>query len=187
MPDFTGEQQAAEGCQNSESPQRELGDCSDPTYKENRDEESESPQRELGDCSDPIYKGGLAESQIPPTAVGGLFRSSLRNKAIQTSQKRFQLHAPSVATKAGSEPSPNSRWGDSHSSSCFPCRLDLNHPPTSVGGIWSSLPMTACRRDLKNPPTAVGGISNLATGTTQAADGSPSPSASLAVCSHRRP
>src|SRR5882672_6653618 len=45
--------------------------------------------------------------------VGGLFRSGLRNKGAERIQKRFHFHAPSIWTN----------------------RLDLNHPPTSVGGI----------------------------------------------------
>src|SRR5207247_2198647 len=36
-------------------------------------------------------------------------------------------------------------------------RLDLNHPPTSVGGIWLGW-ASLCRPDFNNPPTAIGGI-----------------------------
>src|SRR6266480_396948 len=40
-----------------------------------------------------------------------------------------------------------------------PCRLDLNNPPTSVGGIQRRLRAPfCCRLDLNNPPTPVGGI-----------------------------
>ena len=38
-------------------------------------------------------------------------------------------------------------------------RLDLNHPPTSVGGLRKSPEVRPGRLDLKNPPTPVGGIS----------------------------
>jgi hypothetical protein len=38
------------------------------------------------------------------------------------------------------------------------CRLDLNNPPTAVGGIQVTS-RRVCRLDLNNPPTAVGGIS----------------------------
>jgi len=39
-------------------------------------------------------------------------------------------------------------------------RLDLNHPPTAVGGIWRQA--SAWRRlDLNDPPTAVGGIRGI--------------------------
>ena len=58
-------------------------------------------------------------NEIPPTAVGGYFRSSLHD-ALN--------------------------------------RQDLNHPPTSVGGIPDSRATAVCRLDLKHPPTAVGGI-----------------------------
>ena len=42
-------------------------------------------------------------------------------------------------------------------------RWDLNHPPTSVGGI-SILSAAAmhCRLDINNPPTAVGGFLTFA-------------------------
>src|SRR5262245_63284024 len=35
-------------------------------------------------------------------------------------------------------------------------RLDLNHPPTAVGGIRARA--SFCRLDFNDPPTAVGGI-----------------------------
>jgi hypothetical protein len=38
--------------------------------------------------------------------------------------------------------------------------LDLNNPPTAVGGI-QKLNVIASRLDLNNPPTAVGGISEF--------------------------
>ena len=38
-------------------------------------------------------------------------------------------------SEAGSEQSTNFRWWDSRTRSVLACRLDLNHPPTSVGGI----------------------------------------------------
>ena len=37
-------------------------------------------------------------------------------------------------------------------------RLDLKHPPTSVGGIRKIPQARPCRLDLNNPPTSVGGI-----------------------------
>jgi len=39
------------------------------------------------------------------------------------------------ALEAGSEQSTNFRWWDSRSRFVLTCRLDLNNPPTSVGGI----------------------------------------------------
>jgi hypothetical protein len=38
-------------------------------------------------------------------------------------------------SEAGSEQSTNFRWWDSRTRSVLACRLDLNNPPTSVGGI----------------------------------------------------
>jgi hypothetical protein len=49
-----------------ESPQRQLGDCSDPTYKKSPPETVESPQRQLGDCSDPAYKKSAVEAVESP-------------------------------------------------------------------------------------------------------------------------
>jgi hypothetical protein len=40
--------------------------------------------------------------------------------------------------EAGSEQSTNFRWWDSRTQFVFPCRLDLNHTPTPVGGISES-------------------------------------------------
>ena len=36
--------------------------------------------------------------------------------------------------------------------------LDLNEPPTAVGGIKESLIDDLSRKDLNHPPTAMGGI-----------------------------
>jgi hypothetical protein len=41
-------------------------------------------------------------------------------------------------SEAGSEQSTNFRWWDSRARSVLACRLDLNHPPTPVGGISES-------------------------------------------------
>jgi hypothetical protein len=40
-----------------------------------------------------------------------------------------------VDEQVGSEPSTNFRWWDLQILSGRLCRLDLNHPPTPVGGI----------------------------------------------------
>ena len=40
----------------------------------------------------------------------------------------------------------------------FSCRLDLNNPPTSVGGIHEYILLFVCRKDLNDPLTAVSGI-----------------------------
>src|ERR1700730_14166835 len=85
-------------------------------------------------------KGALRISKIPPTAVGGWFRSSQRNKAIRTQSNAISATCTSEETKAGSEQPPNSRWGDLRAFLRMSwCRKDLNHPPTAVGGIPRAL------------------------------------------------
>jgi hypothetical protein len=67
----------------------------------------ESHQRQLVDGSDPAYKEDvLKDVGIPPTAVGGWFRSNL-------SIHRKSLHGICRLLR----------------------RPDLNNPPTAVGGI----------------------------------------------------
>ena len=47
----------------------------------------------------------------------------------------------SFVSGAGSEQSTHSRYSrgwDSRTRCVLACRLDLNHPPTSVGGIWGA-------------------------------------------------
>src|SRR5215216_978846 len=61
-----------------------------------------------------FYRHLLKPILIPPTAVGGYFKSFLR--------KEF-------------EQSTNYRWWDSNSSVCISFRKYLNDPPTAVGGI----------------------------------------------------
>ena len=47
----------------------------------------------------------------------------------------FQIQ-PRNSAKVGFERSPNYRWGDSRIfTAAGPCRLELKHPPTPVGGI----------------------------------------------------
>jgi hypothetical protein len=139
---------------------RQSVDCSDPLYKRRTCGISRIPPTEVGG----LFRSCLQRRtcgilRIPPTEVGGWFRSSLRNKAIQTQSKAI-------------------------SATCTFCerRPDLNNPPTSVGGIfvdYASPPLytgseqspnsrwgdlrafvrrSCCREDLNNPPTAVGGI-----------------------------
>src|SRR5438034_869697 len=96
-------------------PPTEVVENSDSTYRRARTEFLKSHQRKAGGS----FRSDLQEItdrvlEIPPTEVGGLFRSGLRNKAAERIQKRIQFRAPSM-------------WR----------RLDLNHPPTSVGGILS--------------------------------------------------
>jgi hypothetical protein len=47
-------------------------------------------------------------------------------------------------SKAGSEQSTHSRGWDSRTRFVLACRLDLNHPPTPVGGI-SEFSHSLCR------------------------------------------
>ena len=98
-------------------------------------------------------------SEIPPTGVGGLFRSNLQRVTLKfrnptnRSWWKVQIRPPKPrdhsiqkglqcqcalltwTNKAGSEPSTNFRWWDSRTYLPLRCRPDLNHPPTPVGGI----------------------------------------------------
>src|ERR1700730_8340960 len=85
----------------------------------------------------PTKRNPNERTRIPPTEVGGLFRSNLRPH-----RRRMELKSLSLSnvfwrfdSEAGSEQSTNFRWWDSKTRSVLACRLDLNHPPTSVGGI----------------------------------------------------
>jgi hypothetical protein len=97
--------------------------------------------------------------QIPPTGVGGLFRSNLPELALDLNEShqrqlvdcsdptcwskserrkttnRFLNALGRFASKAGSEQSTNFRWWDSITRPALACRLDVNNPPTAVGGI----------------------------------------------------
>ena len=55
---------------------------------------------------------------------------------------------------AGSEQSTNFRWWDSEISKASPGRLDLNNPPTPVGGIsqFSDNPLPRGGTNLMGPP-----------------------------------
>src|SRR6185295_18545747 len=66
-----------------------------------------------------LQKSDWYAKEIPPTAVGGLFRSDLLFALLR-------------------------RW-----------RLDLNNPPTAVGGI-PTVGIDSCRKDLNHLPTSVG-------------------------------
>ena len=64
----------------------------------------------------------------------------------------MKLNSPLTAidrlvSEAGSEQSTNCRWWDSRTRFVLACRLDLNHPPTSVGGItwWHEISITSLR------------------------------------------
>ena len=76
---------------------------------------NESHQRQLVDCSDPTCWSELERRKIRDRFLNALGR---------------------FASKAGSEQSTNFRWWDSRTRSALICRLDLNNPPTSVGGIF---------------------------------------------------
>src|SRR6266850_1426508 len=83
----------------------------------------------------------------------GAMRSGVNNKCrqrdyITSSKRRCLLHHD----QALAHPRPHETAFSSRCCSLrTTCGKDLNNPPTSVGGIWSSLPMTPCRKDLKNP------------------------------------
>jgi len=73
---------------------------------------------------------------IPPTAVGGL----------------VQIR-PRLRTDA-----PVDQSGLSFIRRFSKNMLDLNHPPTAVGGISSAYQSDFCRLDLNDPSTTVGGL-----------------------------
>jgi hypothetical protein len=112
------------------------------------------------DCGGEItgLKTLCENSEIPPTGVGGWFRSNLQTDRppsfknstngswwiVQIQPIHVEAHHETVvffmrsaclASETGSEPSTNCRWWDSRTRFVFACRLDLNHPPISVGGI----------------------------------------------------
>jgi len=82
--------------------------------------------------------------EIPPTAVGGSFKSFL-----QTLSTMIQSRQRKLADRSG----PYDLSGSMN-------RSDLKDPPTAVGGIENALGARSDRKDLNNPPTAVGGIEN---------------------------
>jgi hypothetical protein len=116
-----------------------------------------SHQRQLVDCSGPTYKERLLNLGIPPTAVGGLFRSNLQGTAFEfrnptngswwivqvqpvrlaegTETENRSIWPARFGSEAGSEPSTNSRWWDSETLVTAVFRRDLKNPPTPVGGI----------------------------------------------------
>jgi hypothetical protein len=88
----------------------ELRACRNPTNGSwNAERAKQSHQRQLVDVSDPVYEQRPTCKTIPPTAVGGYFRSDLNEPptavgGINNRIRRFS-------------------------------RNDLNEPPTAVGGI----------------------------------------------------
>ena len=102
-----------------------------------------------------LRKRGTGSIEIPPTAVGGLFRSNRRKVATD-----FSLKPTSSSWRIVQIPSLHkaSEIKRIHGNFWLTNRLDLNDPPTSVGGIQESRERIFFRLDLKHPPTAVGGI-----------------------------
>ena len=86
--------------------------------------------------------------RIPPTAVRGSLKSSLHSSATG-----FSFFVSFSLASRGREITKTK--GDGRLSSC---RLGLNNPPTSVGGIPRVKTVSLCRLDLNNPPSSVGGI-----------------------------
>ncbi len=89
------------------------------------------------------------ENEIPPTAVGGSFNSNLHQTPFSLeSHRRKSVDCSSPAYSGIARP-------ESYGIRLY-CRLDMNHPPTSVGGI----PVEKCTwLELNDPPTTVGGWS----------------------------
>ena len=106
-----------------------------------------SPARQCGDT----FKSNLAEVpvrtfRIPPTAVGGLFRSNLDSMNMRTvwillkPSSKAAVSVVSTIRKAGLEQSTNCRWWDSDTlQSSLLSRSDLNNPRTAVRGITDFL------------------------------------------------
>ena len=97
----------------------------------------------------PTDEGRTTRPRIPPTGVGGLFKCSL------------QPRRPTLSVLVISLPSRPRGERAKRESRGRQCRLDVNDPPTAVGGIQTSgrAPFV-CRPHLNDPPTAVGGISH---------------------------
>src|SRR5258705_5525491 len=100
-------------------------------------------------------------SEIPPTEVGGMFRSNLprrwlRNLGIPPTAVGgwFRSNLPRWASKLGN-PTNGSWWMVQIQPTEMGLR-NLGIPPTAVGGWFSRF--VSKRQDLNNPPTAVGGI-----------------------------
>ena len=98
-----------------------------------------SPQRQLGDSSDPTYKIRGAEFLNPPNGSWGIVQipfsrtnTPLRILSFTNGEMRF---SPQDA-RSGSETIPQLPLGGFRDADCVvSCRLGLNNPPTSVGGI----------------------------------------------------
>ena len=88
---------------------------------------------------------------IPPTAVGGFFRSNLQRGWTLEPRESHQRQLVDL-----SNPTYLSIW---KSTRPLRSRPDLNNPPTAVGGIQEHGHRYWRRSDLNDPPTAVGGIS----------------------------
>src|SRR5437016_1258726 len=109
---------------------------------------SNTPNGSWGIVQASLQRGYARSIRIPSTAVGGYVQ-------IQPMLDRWDY----LETHASGPLTTLNRSG-SFTNYLFPrsSRLDLNNPPTSVGGIYD---MTSgfCRRSgLNLPPTAVGGI-----------------------------
>ena len=115
---------------------------------------------------------------IPPTAVGGLFISSLQESAPSTEfgipptavgglfiPSLFQTNAAATQTNEATR----SCCEETRSRlSIVLFRLCMNDPPTAVGGIPNPvLRALSCRLYMNDPPTAVGGISRVFTQSPQ--------------------
>jgi len=88
--------------------------------------------------------GEVVLHKIPPTAVGGLFKSFLYQPAT-TRDKSRQRKLADRSSPTFSSSKINSK--------------DLNDPPTAVSGIKTFALEVVYRKDLNDPPTSVGGIS----------------------------
>src|SRR6266480_304141 len=124
-------------CENSEIPPTRVDGLFRSNLQRRASRICESHQRKLVDGSDPSYRGELSESANPTNGSWWIVQIlPFRPRTIPHDDSLSALNESRlIYPKAGSEPSTNFRWWDLRTLSIHACRWDLNHPPTSVGGI----------------------------------------------------
>ncbi len=97
--------------------------------------------REWVDVSVPTYQMRARPSENPTHGSGWI---------VQIQPTRRVIWSHYRLSKVGFEQSTNFRWWDSQISKASVCRLDLNNPPTPVGGIPESFKAKARRLRFTN-------------------------------------
>ncbi len=106
--------------------------------------------------SSPAYKQGDSTAPVNPTHGSGWIVQVQPTKRAGRRPFNFVIAFACGATE-GADEKRESRYAPL-------CRLDLNDPPTAVGGIRGRRrEASLCRPHLNDPPTAVGGIPTLDT------------------------